>query len=331
MKISELGEFELIDKITAGCICSPATVVQGIGDDAAVLLPSLRKLQLATADMLVENIHFTLATISPYQLGWKAVAVNLSDIAAMGGVPLHVLVSLGLPKNSSVAFVDELYAGMKEICHKFQVNIVGGDMVASPDAMVINVTALGEIEPARLVKRSGAQVGDLLLVTGTLGDSAGGLQALQSDQVFSEAKVTRLINAHLTPVPRVEAGQMLAALGATSMDDISDGLAEEIHAVTQASGVGARIYRKSIPLSSELLACADILSMRPEELAVFGGEDYELLFTLPPEKMLELQQANLPVSCAVIGEITEAEDGITIVNEEGYAEQLGRRGYNHFR
>ena len=171
MQFKQLGEFALIDLIKQDTINNADSVMIGIGDDAAVLKPTDGNLQLVTTDMLVEKVHFDLSTSSAWQLGYKAIAVNLSDIAAMGGVPRQVVIAIALPQHLSVDFLVSLYDGIKEICREFGVNIVGGDTVSSPQGLVINVTALGEVEPDKLQRRSGASVGELVVVTGTLGDS----------------------------------------------------------------------------------------------------------------------------------------------------------------
>jgi thiamin-phosphate kinase len=172
MKLNEIGEFGLIDLIKPGTIVDSSSIIAGIGDDAAVILPRPHQLQLMTADMLVEGIHFELNTTSGWQLGYKGMAVNFSDIAAMGGIPRQALVSIAIPPTMAVEFVVDMYEGMKEICREYQVNIVGGDTVASLQGLVFNVTVLGEASPATIVRRSGAQVGDIVAVTGTLGNSS---------------------------------------------------------------------------------------------------------------------------------------------------------------
>lgn len=233
-ELTEIGEFGLIELIKQGTINNHGSVIVGIGDDAAVLLPTPRQLQLLTTDMLVESVHFDLATTTPWQLGYKAIAVNLSDIAAMGGTPRHAVVSIALPVSTPTEFMMNLYQGMKEICREFSVNIVGGDTVASPQGLVINVTVAGEVEPTNLVRRSGAKQGDIVAVTGTLGNSAVGLDLLSAGEWEDYDFAWPLVTAHLTPRPQVKTGALLAAAGATSMDDLSDGLASEAHEIAAA-------------------------------------------------------------------------------------------------
>jgi thiamin-phosphate kinase len=283
-ELEKLGEFGLIDLIKEDTISEQGSVVLGIGDDAAVLLPTPRQLLLITTDMLVESVHFDLATTTPWQLGYKAIAVNLSDIAAMGGVPRHAVVSVALPPATPSDFVVNLYQGMKEICHEFGVNIVGGDTVSSPNGLVINVAVTGEVEPVNLVRRSGAQAGDIVAVTGCLGNSGAGLDLLKAGAWEDFDFAWPLVTAHLSPRPQVKTGGIVAAAGATSMDDISDGLASEAHEIAKASGVGVRLYAEQIPLAGEVKEAAAKLGKEALDYALYGGEDFQLLFTMEPRK-----------------------------------------------
>jgi len=334
MKLQQLGEFALIDLIKRDTINTTASVVVGIGDDAAVLNPTPCSLQLVTTDMLVEKVHFDLGTTSAWQLGYKAIGVNLSDIAAMGGVPRHVVISIAVPGQLSVDFVVSLYDGMKEICREFGVNIVGGDTVSSPHGLVINVTVLGEVEAAKLQRRSGASVGQLVVVTGTLGDSGCGLDLLMQGDWQKYGFASSLITRHLVPKPQVLQGQRIAAFGSMSMNDISDGLASEVNEIAEASNVGMRIYSSQIPLSPELKAAAPLFGKSAVDYALYGGEDYQLVFTIEPEgfKVLaQAGQAEIGACLTVIGEVTDQSQGILLVAEDGSISALEAKGYNHFR
>ncbi|SFL97387.1 thiamine-phosphate kinase [Pelosinus propionicus] len=331
MDFKQLGEFALIDLIKVDAIHNKDNVVIGIGDDAAALIPAPHQLQLVTTDMLVEMVHFDLSTTSAWQLGYKSIAVNLSDIAAMGGKPTHVVISIALPSYLSVDFVVSLYEGMKEICHEFGVNIVGGDTVASPNGLVINVTAMGEVDPKNLQRRSGASVGDLVVVTGALGDSGCGLELLQQGTWTEHEFFQPLVLRHVTPRPQVAAGAMLASFGSTSMNDISDGLASEVNEIAAASQVGIRIYAKMIPLSAEVCAAAGALGKDGLEYALYGGEDYQLVFTIPSQQLSLISQADLGIKLTVIGEVIEQRHGVLLVDEEGVELQLEPKGYDHFR
>lgn len=331
MKIAQLGEFALIDLIKQDTINKPDSVIIGIGDDAAVLSSTPGQLQLVTTDMLVEKVHFDLRTTSAWQLGYKAIGVNLSDIAAMGGMPRHVVVSIALPKELPVDFVVSLYDGMKEICREFHVNIVGGDTVSSPSGLVINVTVIGEVEPKKLQRRSGARVGELVVVTGTLGDSGCGLDLLIKGNWQECGFASTLVARHLMPRPQVGAGAQLASLGSTSMNDISDGLASEVNEIALASHVGMRIYEAQIPLSPELQATGTTFGKTPVQYALYGGEDYQLLFTIPPEEFNRVTQVDIGVPLTVIGEVTNQSQGILFIDQEGNSSVLEAKGYNHFR
>lgn len=329
MKLSEIGEFGLIDLIKEETLADVSSVIAGIGDDAAVYIPGQRQLGLLTTDMLVENIHFDLRTTTPWQLGYKAVAVNLSDIAAMGGKPRHMTVSLGLPPAVEVEFIVALYNGMKELCREFGVNIVGGDTVSSPHGLVINVAVVGEVAPLDLVRRSGAGPGDAVVVTGTVGDSACGLDLLAITGWEEYSFSWPLVTAHLTPRPQVAAGLNLAQWGATSANDISDGLASEANEIAKAGGVGVRLYADRLPLSRELGLAAGLLGKKTAlDYALYGGEDYQLLFTIPPARLADLPQDG--VLFTVVGEITKEQE-VVLVDGEGAAAPLAANGYNHFR
>lgn len=329
MELKQLGEFGLIDLIKENTIVDPASVIVGIGDDAAALLPSPRQLQLLATDMLIESVHFDLTTTTPWQLGYKAIAVNLSDIAAMGGVPKHCVVSLALPRNVQVDFVRDLYQGMKEICRRFTVNIVGGDTVSSPQGLVLNVAVTGEVEPARLQRRSGAKPGDLVVVTGELGNSAAGLDLLRRGHWQEYVFARRLVTCHLTPQPQVQAGLLLAAF-ANSMNDISDGLASEANEIAAASQVAVRLFEQQIPLSAELTAASAVLGNAALDYALYGGEDYQLLVTIEPEKLRVLPANEITAQLTVIGEIVSGPAGVELVAADGTARGLAPKGYNHF-
>jgi thiamine-monophosphate kinase len=327
MHLKEIGEFGLIDRIKEGAIVDPADIVVGIGDDAAAYRPGKGLLQLITTDMLVENVHFLLDKTTPWQLGYKAIAVNLSDIAAMGGRPRQAVVSVGLPAHLPVEFVVDLYQGMKEICREFAVNIVGGDTVASPRGLVVNAAVTGEVAPAGLLRRSGSRPGDLVVVTGTLGDSACGLDLLRTPGWEEHEFAWPLVTAHLTPRPQVATGLRLAGWGATSADDISDGLASEANELAKAGGVGIRVYADRIPLSPQLVEAAAMFGLQPLDYALFGGEDFELVFTIGPEKFERITYRG---GLTVVGEVTSQEHGVALV-AGGAARPLEPRGYNHFR
>jgi thiamine-monophosphate kinase len=337
MKISEIGEFGLINRISKDTIVNPKNILLGIGDDCAAYYASPDKLILVTCDMLIENVHFILSSCSPKQLGKKAMAVNISDIAAMGGIPRQALLSAGFTISTSVEFVDQLIEGMKEEARQFEVNIIGGDTVRSPLGLVINITLIGEVEPDLIVKRSTAKPGDLIMVTGELGGSAAGLALLLEEEKISLVPpriVQEVKKAHLSPVPGIKEGRIIAQNKmATSMIDISDGLASDLTRICEASGVGAKVYSSQIPLLSEAELVAKLLKKNPLDFALYGGEDYKLLFTALPQKaddIIKLLKKELGIKVTVIGEIRDKKQGIRIEDLKGKIVDLQAKGYNHF-
>jgi thiamine-monophosphate kinase len=333
--ISDLGEFGLIERIGRGLPPPGAGVVVGIGDDVAVLRTDGEMYLLATGDVQFEGPHFLRERITPHQLGRRAVAINLSDIAAMGGIPRYLLVSLGLPDDIEVEYVDALYEGLREEATRFWAEIVGGNMARSSSGLVVDITLLGEVEPELMLLRSGAQVGDLILVTGTLGDAAAGLAVLQrGETAHSPQHADAVKEAHLTPVPRVKEGRAIALCrAATAMIDISDGLASDLGHICERSEVGAIIRSGDLPLSDALRSVAKTLKQDPLSWSLFGGEDYELLFTVPPEKAEKLAadlHRETNTSTTIIGEIVPKEKGMRLITREGDLVPLPPQGWDHF-
>lgn len=338
MKISEIGEFGLINRISKDTIINPKNILLGIGDDCAAYYASPDKIVLATCDMLVENIHFALSTCSPRQLGRKAVAVNISDIAAMGGIPCQALLSLGIASSTSVEFIDQLADGMKEEAKLFEVNIIGGDTVRSPLGLVINITLIGEVEPDLIVKRSTAKPGDVIMVTGELGGSAAGLILLLKGEKYSSVPLNiakEVKSAHLSPVPRIKEGRIIARERlANSMIDISDGVASDLTRICKASAVGAKVYASKIPILSAAKEVGGLIKRSPLDLALYGGEDYELLFTVSPQKVdniIKSLKKELNAKVSVIGEIRKVQEGIKLEDLQGKVSDLQPKGYNHFQ
>lgn len=334
MKISALGEFGLIRHIQKRFSRKAPSALIGIGDDAAALRLSPASVLLATADMLLEDVHFDLSLTDFYSLGWKSAAVNLSDIAAMGGVPRFCLVSLGIPSSISVERITEFYKGFHALTGAHKAVLVGGDTCLSRKGLVISITVLGEIEKTSLITRSGARPGDRVFVTGPLGDSAAGLELLKKWGKGQRARgrgreKNKLIQKHLRPVPRITEGRELALSGcASAMIDVSDGLSSDLAHICEQSRVGAGIYADAIPLSRDILREAGKLRKPPLEYALSGGEDYELLFTASPAKIKKLR--SLGLSIIEIGKITRGKD-IFLVYPAGERTLLRPRGYDHFR
>jgi thiamine-monophosphate kinase len=314
MKIEEIGELGLIERLAKNFPLDDPRVIAGIGDDAAVIKTKGNKFALFTIDTLVENIHFTLDALTPYQIGWKALAANLSDIAAMGGFPQYALISLGLKPGTSIKFIDGLYRGLKALAGKYGVSIVGGDTVLSPHQLTITIALSGEVEREHLVLCSGARAGDKILVTGDLGASAA----------------HRLQGRYLPPQPRVEeAATIVKKFRPTSMLDLSDGLAGDLRHICEAGKVGANIRLDKIPISRKTHKIARELGQDPLRLALEGGEDYELLFTLPG-KEVEKFIAGMKFPLSLIGEITGKKREILLLDKDGQSYPLTARGYEHF-
>ena len=333
LKINEIGEFGLIESIKKDCITSLEGVVKGIGDDCAVFHSSSGRVLLLTTDMLVEDIHFLRNTITPYQLGRKAIAVNLSDIAAMGGTPLVTLISLAISSHTEVEEIQKLYRGMRDICGLYSVNIVGGDTVSSPDNLIINVSLIGDANEQEVLYRSGARPGDKIYLTGTLGDSSAGLSILRHEISPQESLRGHFIKIHNEPEPLIETGKVIAGSRlASAMIDLSDGLLSDLGHICEESRVGALLLRDKVPLSEELKNLAAHAGFDPLDFALSGGEDYILLVTVPATKTRDFELAYKNGTSSplfLIGDIRE-EMGIRIMNENGSAQDLVPKGFDHF-
>jgi len=330
MDLREIGEFGLIDRIRKWMAASDSAVIQGIGDDVAVIEMAGKTL-LVTTDILIEGIHFDRSWIDPYRLGKKALIVNLSDIAAMGGNPKYFLISLGLPKDLSLSFISSFYRGLKEGARKFRVDLIGGDTSLS-QKIVINICLLGGGRKKGLLFRRGARVGDDLLVSGTLGDAALGLKILQKKGFIGGPK--GLIEKHLSPCPRIQLGQAIGKHHcATAMIDVSDGLLIDAKHLLEESGVGARIWEERIPLSRLYRQWIRIYSKDRYQIALCGGEDYELLFTAPPETRKKISSLALSLGTPItrIGEILPPKEGLQVIREDGKKYSPTRLGFEHFK
>ena len=343
-----MGEFEFIDSIRKQF--SVPEGFTGIGDDCAIIPRGDGLETLVTKDMLVEGVHFLLDRISAYDLGWKSAAVNISDIAAMGGTPVASFLSLALPSAliADGPWLNEFIRGYRDLSTRFSCPLLGGDTTSSPDGLCIDVTVLGSAPAGHSVKRSGALDGDLVCVSGFIGDSGAGLKLLlgaapsapQACAGFDDggsagvgdggSAGAYLIGKHCRPVPRVEAGLALAGIpGVHSMMDISDGIASDLRHILRASGLSALVECASLPFTKELLAVSKLHDWDPLELALTSGEDYELLFTISPESLGQVEQA-LKVCgchCYIIGKCFSGA-------EPGHIEWSGTnrdfRGFRHF-
>jgi thiamine-monophosphate kinase len=330
--LAELGEFGLIERIRRKVQVGQRSVVLGIGDDCAAFRLPPGKLCLLTTDALVQGVHFDLSYLSYRDLGWRALAVNLSDIAAMAGRAVGALVTLALPQGMKVRETDELYAGMFELARTFRVDLVGGDTVRSP-VLVLNLTVWGEVEKAKMATRSGAKPGDLLLVTGELGGAQAGLEVL-SGAVPGITEPGPILERHRRPMPRLREAQALnRAGGVRAMIDISDGLASECQHLAKESRVGIELWEEKIPMLPVTRRVARAKDLSDIDLALFGGDDYELLFTAPERRAGKLQDAltKLGTRATVIGRIAPGRPGVMMVTKSGERKKITRAGFDHFR
>jgi len=329
--LREVGEFGLISRI-ARIVGRPGERVSlGIGDDCAVVQGSAGQL-LITTDMMVEGIHFRLDWYEGSQLGHKALAASLSDVAAMGGVPRYALISIALREALPVSLIEEIYRGMVALSKHFQVELVGGDTVRSPDVVVLDVVVVGEA-PRHPRQRSQAREGHLLMVTGSLGGSAAGLQLLEQGTSPHDHRWTELIKRHLQPWPRVREGRELASLsGVGAMIDISDGLVRECHHLAAASEVAVEIWADHLPLHPAAAELARQWNADPLRWALFGGEEYELLVTGTPSFARQaerlLARHNVPIT--TIGRVLRGS-GVRVRKEDGSIEPIPPVGWEHFR
>lgn len=336
MRIADLGEFALIERVRQIVAAERDDVIVGIGDDTAVLRGPGGDLLLATVDAHVEYTHFLPYLTTPAQLGRRALVVNLSDIAAMGGWPQFALVSLVLPPHTDVRWVEELYRGMRAEADRFGVLIVGGNMTGSSGGVCIDITVLGRVAEEHLLLRSGARPGDRVLVTGSLGNAFAGLQLVFQPHLPMDSTVRqRLITCYMEPQPRLPEAAVIARSGlATAMIDISDGLSGDIGHICEQSRVGVRLWAAQLPVSAEARQVAEALHNPYWRLALEGGDDYGLCWTAPAEAADRLAAAvrqETGTMVTVIGEIVPAEQGRRLVLPDQQEIALEASAWQHFR
>ncbi len=355
MEISELGEFGLIERLAKEITTKNASTLKGVGDDCAVLAPTEGMRQVVTTDLLMEGVHFDLTYVPLRHLGYKAVMVNLSDVFAMNAQPRQITVSLALSSKFCVEDIDELYAGMRMACEKWGVDIVGGDTTASLTGLAISITAIGEARPEDIVLRSEAKPTDLICVSGNLGAAYMGLQLLEREKIIYNEQVEKarksgskeqmellrdaqpdfsgreyLLERQLKPEARGDITDALreAGIHPTSMIDISDGLSSELMHICHQSRTGCRIYEERLPLDYETAAMAEELNLNVSTCALNGGEDYELLFTVP---LTQNDAVSSVKDVHVIGYVTEADKGLALITRDGGEHQLKAQGWNHLK
>jgi len=335
--LSKLGEFTLIESIPRQCSSRKFRPTVGRGDDAAVFPLSPTQHMVLSTDLLIEHIHFNRHTATFYDIGYKAAAANLSDIAAMGATPTALFVAIALPASLTKKDWQEFYRGLAVPCKPHNVQLLGGDTSASPSALFIAVTITGQVEPGHILTRKGAKTGDLIYVSGTLGDAAAGLAYLKNSPPSKASPRTKplqyLVQRHLQPTPRIALGQLLASQPfASSAMDLSDGLSGDIRHLCRQSHVGALIHSQQIPMSKPLQAYAKRVSALPLDWSLHGGEDYELLFTVPPQWQPELEKIarTRRMSITQIGVIQPQRFGIRIEHHDRTRHLLPQRSYEHF-
>ncbi len=336
-EISEIGEFGLIDHLNEKIIIKHTSTIKGIGDDAAVIEAG-DHVKVITTDLLLEGIHFDLSYAPLPHIGFKAVAVNISDVAAMNAIPKQITVSIALSNRFSVEAVDAIYAGINAAAEHYNVDVIGGDTTATRSGLVISVTAIGESKKQLLSFRSGAKINDIICVTGDLGGALVGLQILEREKQVYLANpdmkpelepYSYVTGRQLKPEARMDIIHELRELGVvpSSMMDISDGLASELFHICKASNVGVTIYEDKLPIDKQTFDTAVELNLDPITCVLNGGEDYELLFTIDQKDFEKLEKHP---DIHFIGHVTKEEEGKYLVTKSGTAVQLKAQGWKHF-
>jgi thiamine-monophosphate kinase len=337
-ELSELGEFALIDSISEKVKIQLDSTIKGIGDDAAVVDYKDMETVIST-DMLVEGVHFDLSYVPLKHLGYKAVAVNLSDILAMNAIPQHITVSIALSNRFSKEAIDELYSGILNACTTYQVDLIGGDTTSSLSGLVISITAVGSAKKKDLVYRNGAKEGNLLVTSGDLGGAYMGLQMLEREKgIFKESTniqpdftgMEYILERQLKPEPRKDVILELETMGVkpTSMIDVSDGLASEIFHLCKSSKLGIELYEEKIPIDQQTFDIALENHLDPTVCALSGGEDYELLFSVD---INEFEKFKAHPLFKVIGHFTDEGQGYNLIAKNGTRHELQAQGWNSFK
>ncbi|WP_202080803.1 thiamine-phosphate kinase [Caldalkalibacillus salinus] len=311
-------------------------VLVPLGDDAAVYRPTNGKGQIVCVDTMVEDIHFARHTMSPQQIGHKALAANISDIAAMGGIPTYFVIAVTVPQTWTMEEMRDIYRGMRTLADEYRIGLLGGDTTSNPHQLVISITAIGEVEEDVSLLRSNARPGDLVFLTGSVGNSAAGLDLLlRHPEKKDHASYLGLLQAHQQPQPHVEQGRLLAQLSQEvrlSLNDVSDGIASETHEIAQQSAqVDIVLNKQDMPLDSELITYAQEVGKDPYDFALNGGEDFVLVGTVPPSawSTLEAQFRAHDLSIFSIGHVQEGQGDVWLIDGQ-HKRKLNKSGYNHF-
>ncbi|MBW2410334.1 MAG: thiamine-phosphate kinase [Deltaproteobacteria bacterium] len=334
MTLKEIGEFGFIRKISRGCLIRPQSIVKAIGDDAAAFRPDAGQLSLITTDLLVERIHFLRDAISGFDLGYKSLAVNLSDIAAMGGTAREAFVSIAIPENCPMDYLEDIYRGMKDLAAKYEVNILGGDTTSSKIDLIINVAVHGAVAEKEMLCRDAARAGDIIFSTGFLGDSKAGLHLILNQIAADSDSLKSLLHAHLLPEPHLHEGRFLAKQKSVhAAIDTSDGLSADLGHILEESRVGARLDADKIPVSENLKQFCNQFDFDPVTYALSGGEDYTLLLTAAAgeaDKIATAFQTEFNRPLFAIGEITDSGQ-MELMLTDGKTETLSSTGWDHFK
>ncbi len=333
MELKEIGEFGLIKRLSRGAVVRKENIIRSIGDDAAVFRAYPEEVILFTTDMLVERIHFLKKATSGYNLGYKSLAVNLSDIAAMGGNAREAFCSIAIPKAVDIEFVENIYEGMKTLAAEFNVNLLGGDTTSSKIDLIINVSVIGSAPENEILYRNRAQCGDKIFTTGFLGESRAGCFLITNDIQACFKGCETLKASHFLPRPYLKEGKFLARQkGVHAAIDISDGLSSDLEHILEESGKGAQIFADTIPISQDLKNFCRQFSFDPVQFALSGGEDYALLFTVSSdnaEKVKKNYEKIFPRPIYELGVITETNN-MELVFSDGTVQQILPKGWDHF-
>lgn len=334
--ISELGEFGLIDKLTKDIKPAQLSTVMGVGDDAAVLETGGKKYTLVSKDLMIEGVHFDMTYTPLKHLGYKAAAVNFSDIAAMNGTPRQIIVGLAISSKYTLEAMEELYRGIKKACEVYHVDFVGGDTTSSVHGLFISVTVIGDVEKDQVTYRKGAKTGELLCVSGDLGGAYMGLLTLEREKQAFKANPSvqpelqgkdYILQRQLKPEPRLDIVETLKKqkILPTAMIDISDGLASEALHISRASGVGVAVYENKLPIDQTTYSTAEEFKIIPSVAALNGGEDYELLFTISQSDYEKVQKIQ---DVSVIGYITDISEGNRLISNDNHVIELTAQGWD---
>lgn len=334
-RMDEFSLIQLLNQRHAGAHSSSYDqVIQGIGDDAAVVRISEGKMLVAACDAMVEHIHFAANTMDDYHVGYKALASNVSDMAAMGAEPRFALITLMAPKKLDIARLQELYRGIYDCAGEYGVAVIGGDTVGTPDMLSVSITILGEVEQGRALLRSTAKAGDRVFVTGSVGGSAAGLHwVLKHGKTRVQPPYEKMVHMHQMPAAQVKAGRLLLISGhCHALNDISDGLASEAWEIAEASGVRIVLHEGRIPIDEEVRKYAVEVNESPLGWALYGGEDYQLIGTASASMWEHLREGlkKEGLNLYDIGVVKDGAAGVDLTDENGAIQAIEKKGYNHF-